>query len=127
MKGYQVALAVVLVLVVALSTGLAGYSIGRTQAREFKSWRAHMGLRGGDSPASLSRVERLEKFREMCRENPEQSHKMMRQRRAHLRQRLAQLKEKDPEKYRELIQKQINRLEVTLEKLREELPEPTTK
>ena len=127
MKGYQVALAVALVLAIALSTGLAGYSIGRTQTREFKPWRAHMGLRGADSPTTFSRGERLEKFREMCRENPEQSHKMMRQRRAHLRERLAQLKEEDPEKYSELIQKQINRLEGTLEKLREELPEPTTK
>ena len=46
---------------------------------------------------------------------------MMEHRREQIRERLAQLKEKDPVKYKEMIQGQIERMESTLSELKKDL------
>jgi uncharacterized protein HemX len=102
MKGYQVILAAALVLLIAVSSGLSGYSIGKAQSRE-------------------RTFERFQKLKEYGRGHPEQFKKMMEHRREQIRERLAKLKEKDPEKYREIIQSQIDRMESTLSELKKDL------
>ncbi len=104
MKGYQVVLAVALVLLIAISSGLTGYSIGKAQAKE-------------------RMIERFQKLKEYGREHPEQFKKMMEHRREQIRERLAKLKDKDPEKYRETIKNQIDRMESTLSELKKDLAE----
>ena len=102
MKASQAVLAVALVLIIAASSGFTGYSIGKAQSRE----------RG---------FERFHKLREYGREHPEQFKKMMESRRGEIRERLAQLEEKDPAKYKEIIQGQIERMESTLSELKKDL------
>lgn len=99
MRGYQAALAIVLILVMAISSGFAGYSIGKTQARGYM----------------------FERFHKLKKEHPEQFRKMMERRRGQIRERLAKLKEKDPEKYKEIIQGQIERMESNLSELKKDL------
>ena len=102
MKASQAVLAAVLVLVIAASSSFTGYSIGKAQSR-------------GQG------FEKFQKLREYGREHPEQFKKMMGHRREQIRERLAQLKEKDPAKYKEMIQGQIERMESTLSELKKDL------
>ena len=102
MKASQVILAVLLVLIIAASSGFTGYSIGKSQSR-------------GQG------FERFQRLREYGREHPEQFKKLMEHRREQIRDRLAQLKEKDPQKYKEMIQAQIERMETTLSELTKDL------
>ena len=104
MKASQVILAAVLVLVIAISSGFTGYSIGKGQSRE-------------------RMFERFHKLREYGREHPDQFKKIMDRRREAIRERLAQLKEKDPQQYREMVQGQIERMESTLVELKKDLAE----
>ena len=102
MKVSQTVLAVVLVLVIAASSGFTGYSIGKAQSRE----------RG---------FERFHKLGEYGKKHPEQFKKMMESRRGEIRGRLEKLKEKDPAKYKEMIHGQIERMESTLSELKKDL------
>lgn len=102
MKASQVVLAVALVFIIASSSAFTGYSIGKTQLRE----RA---------------FERFHKLREYGRKHPEQFKKTMEHRREQIRERLAKLKEDDPQKYKEIIQGQIERMELTLSELKKDI------
>ena len=107
MKASQIILAAALVLIIASSSAFTGYSIGKAQSRE------HI-------------FEKFHKLREHGKEHPEQFQKiqkMMEHRREQIRERLSQLKEKDPEKYKEIIQGQIDRMELTLSELKRDLTE----
>ena len=102
MKLSQAVLAVVLVLVIAASSGFTGYSIGKAQSKE----------RG---------FERFHKLKEYGKEHPEQFKKMMQSRRGEIRRRLEKLKKKDPAKYKEMVQGQIERMESTLSELKKDM------
>ena len=104
MKASQIILAVVLVFIIASSSAFTGYTIGKAQARG-------------------RMIERYQKLKEYGRENPEQFKKTMEHRRGQIRERLAKLKEKDPGKYREVVQDQIDRMESTLSELKKDLAE----
>lgn len=127
MKGSQIALVAAVVLLVAVSSGFTGYSIGKRQARGPWAERMHAGLKGADMPGGFSRLEKLEKLRELHQKNPELFNKVVENRKEQVRERLAQLKQENPEKYKEIIQKQIDRMEATLAKLKAELPEANQK
>ncbi len=130
MKGNQIALAVVLVVLVAVSSGLAGYTIGRAQG-EPAYGKAHLGGHPSERSPEFARGERrgesVEKFKELQQKDPERFKKLMEQRAGQVKERLTKLREKDPEKYREILEKQIDRLEGNLAKLKEELAKPTEK
>lgn len=98
MKASQIVLAVVLVLIIAVSSSFTGYYIGKAQSRD-------------------RMVERFQKLKEYGRKHPEQFKKTMEHRREQIRERLAKLEKTDPEKYREVIQNQIGRMELVLSEL----------
>lgn len=102
MKAFQTVLAVALVLIIAASSSFTGYYIGKAQARE-------------------RMIGKFQKLKEYGREHPEQFKKTMEHRRGQIRERLAKLKEKDPGKYREIVQNQIDRMESTLSELKKDL------
>ncbi|MFA5339054.1 MAG: hypothetical protein WC317_02760 [Candidatus Omnitrophota bacterium] len=102
MRVSQAILAAALVLIIASSSAFTGYYIGKTQSREHA-------------------FERFHKLKEYGKEHPEQFKKMMDRRRGQIRERLGKLKEKDPAKYREIIQGQIERMESTLSELKKDL------
>ena len=104
MKATQIILAALLVLIIASSSAFTGYSIGKAQSRQHA-------------------FERFHKLREYGRDHPEQFRKMMESRRGEIRGRLEDLKEKDPAKYKEIIQGQIDRMESTLSELKKDLAE----
>lgn len=125
MKGYkQLAIAGIVVLAVALTSGVIGYTVGKGSAKPWgpgkKQWAK---MARADFPAGLSRAEKIEKFKKLYREDPQEFRKALEHRGQMLRDRLARLKEEDPAKYKEVLQKQIERLETTLAKLKAELPE----
>lgn len=118
MKGYkQLVVVGILILAVAVASSFIGYSVGKKSARPWEPHRKqiersmHQRL-----PSELSRTERAGKFEKVLASRKQQIH-----------QRLARLKEEDPKKYREVIQKQINKLETALERLKQEMPQTTPK
>jgi biopolymer transport protein ExbB/TolQ len=127
MKGYkQLVVAGIVILAVAVVSGAIGYGVGKGSAKAWELGKRQWAkIKRADFPAGLSRAEKIERFKRLYHENPEEFKKTLGQREQMLRQRLARLKEEDPEKYKEAIQKHINRLETTLERLRQELPETT--
>lgn len=127
MKGYkQLVVVGVLILVVAVISGFVGYAVGKGSSKTWGSSRRQITrMMRADFPPELSRAEKIEKFKKLYRENPEEFKRVLQQRGKMIRQRLARLKEEDPEKYREIIQKQINRLGAGLERLKQELPKTT--
>lgn len=104
MKASQVVLAVVLVLIIAASSSFTGYYIGKAEVKG-------------------RMAEKFQKLREYGREHPGQFKKTMEHRREQIRERLAKLKEKDPAKYKEIVQNQIDRMEATLSELKRDLAE----
>lgn len=102
MKASQLILAVALVFVIASSSAFTGYSIGKAQA--------HGRM-----------IEKFQKLREYGKEHPEEFKKMMERRHAQIRERLAKLKEKDPERYKEVIQNKIDWMETALSELKKDL------
>lgn len=116
MKGYKNLVVVgILILAVAVASGFIGYSVGKARPKAWQPGKRHIErLMHQQLPSELSRAERTGNFK-----------KVLAYRQKQIRQRLARLKEEDPQKYKEVIEKQINRLEATLERLRQELPKAT--
>lgn len=127
MKGYkQLVVVGVLILVVAVISSFVGYAVGKGSSKTWGPGRRQIArVMRADFPPEFSRAEKIERFKKLYRENPEEFKRVLQQRGKMIRQRLAQLKEEDPEKYREIIQKQINRLGAGLERLKQELPKTT--
>lgn len=141
MKGYIAILAVVLILVVALTSGLAGCAIGKVQARQalLKEAREHFAMRPGDLRPEMGpdfdrerelefmrKAEKLQRFREFAKEHPEQFGLMMEKRKEEVRERLARLKEENPEKFNRIMQR-LDSLEDTLADLKKDLGPPPVK
>jgi len=141
MKGYIAVLAVVLILVVALTSGLAGCAIGKVQARQalLKEAREHVAMRlgvlrpeagpdfdrerGPEFMEFMKNAEKLQRFREFAKDHPEQAEQMMEHRKGIIRERLTKLKQEDPEKFNQVMQK-IDKLEESLADLKNNLGEP---
>lgn len=129
MKGYkQLVIAAIVILAVALTSGVIGYTVGKGNA---KAWgpgkRQWAKIARADFPAGLSRAEKIERLKRLYRQDPQEFSRVLEHRGQMLRQRLARLKEENPERYKEVVQKQIERLETTLGKLKEELLEAAKK
>jgi mevalonate kinase len=135
MKGYIAVLAIALILAVGVICGLAGFAMGKVQAREelFKKAHRQWSMRGAgpesmkdDDCKLMSKADRLMRFREFERKHPKQYRQAMDSRRAQVRERLAKLKEEDPEKFDEIM-KRLDNLDRTLEDMKKELEAPKSK
>jgi hypothetical protein len=124
MKGYMAVLAVVLILAVALIAGATGFTIGKTQARRaiFREAceRGPMMLPGGDMMPDMRKAERFHRFRDFAKNRPEDMKEMMAERKDQIRERLTDLKKRDPDKFREVMQR-MDMLEDNISSLRREL------
>jgi len=135
MKGYIAVLAVVLILAVAVISGLAGFAMGKVQARQALFREAHRqwpmrdagpGSMRDDDRESMRKADKLMRFREFGREHPEQYRQTMERRKEQVRERLTKLKQENPGKFDEIM-KRLDNLEGTLEELKKELSAPKSR
>lgn len=72
---------------------------------------------------NLGHQEKVAYFKKLKAENPEEFQELMKERKAKIKERMAELKEKDPEKFEQFKRKLIHKRRERLEKLRTEDPE----
>ncbi len=135
MKGYIAVLAIALILAVGAICGLAGFAMGKVQAREslFREAHRQWPIRGAgpesmrdDDRELMGKADRLMRFREFESKHPREYRQAMDRRRDQVRERLAKLKDEDPEKFNEIM-KRLDNLDRTLEDMKKELEAPKSR